>query len=707
MNLKDQYNYLTPTNDQSVAIEKLNDFLNKSGQVFILKGYAGSGKTTLLKGIVKYLEQMLWDFKVMAPTGRAAKILREKTGHGATIHSTIYNLQDLECINKEKEDEAEHAMHYYFPIRKTDADTETILIIDESSLIGNNESKNPLFTFGSNKLLDDILTYANQGIRSKIIFCGDPAQLSPVGDSNSYALNSDYFEGMHIECDSTELREVMRQKDNLILENASQLRKLIANNKIRQDLKFKYDGDSFIQLPITEIAEKYTNTYPNPEIGDGVIISYSNQQCFYVNKSIREKLYPGEKDITPGEILLLNNNNYHTYGTELFNGDLLKVTSVNDKIITQAAPVINQSGKREVINLNFRNIKFRIPNYDKEISCFIVDSHLNSIDRDLSFDETRALYINFVIRFNENQKQRKKENLPTYKVGSKEFKDALRIDPFYNALKVKYGYAITCHKAQGGEWKKVIVDYSGNISLKTDPLKWCYTATTRASETLFAVNPPLFSSLSRLTFSKITNIGKVPKNVFDLTNIPVSPHHNNDNHPGKYLKYWSVLEKIENSDFNIEKIESRDYLERYYISKGDVKYTLDGTHDGSGYFKAPFKIVSDKGSIEDKEELVKIFNASNFEMIVINHKSEFEFLNILDSKIKAICNDLNISITNIEEFREKYYVCYYLQTSNVCSYIQFYFNDQENFSTALPKSMIGDNDRELKKIIERLEQNVV
>ncbi len=182
------------SNQQLAAFDKIKEFVNSDKKVFILKGYAGTGKTTLLKSVVDFLKEDNHIVQLMAPTGRAAKILRDKTSYGTTIHSAIYKLKELENINSNSEEVAVHKVKYHFPIDLS-VTTQRILIIDEASMISSRKMTNELFNFGSDVLLDDILTHTFcSNKNNKIIFVGDPAQLPPVGDNTSLALDESYFE---------------------------------------------------------------------------------------------------------------------------------------------------------------------------------------------------------------------------------------------------------------------------------------------------------------------------------------------------------------------------------------------------------------------------------------------------------------------------------------------------------------------------------
>ena len=711
MKIFDHFQHINLTNDQRNALEKLHAFLESEERVFILQGYAGSGKTTILKGFVGYLESLKKKYQLMAPTGRAAKVIREKTKKEATtIHRGIYNFESLDTFEAENELVEEQSYHYVFPINQISED-QNILIIDESSMVSSKESKHELFTFGTGFLLNDLLTYAKISTsKNKLIFVGDPAQLPPVGDNKSLALNPDYFiSDLNLCTKTAELTEVVRQNDNLILKNAEKIRNLIFSEN-RNELKFDYDAESFVQSNPNDFYEHFADTFPTPKVGDGVIIAYSNGQCFHNNIAIREKLFPNQKDLVVGDIILINNNNYHTYGTELFNGDLAQVVEVNPDTISQSAPVmIDKNGKKEriIISLRFKWIKIRLPHFSEDISCLIHYDLLNSVNRDLSIDEMKAVYINFLIRFNEEQKKRKEKGLPSYKIGSEEFKNALKSDPFFNALKIKYGYSITCHKSQGGEWEKVFVDYSGRVSLKTEPLKWCYTATTRARESVICLNAPNFGVFSRLNFQPIGQIGNFPKNAISFLGVKDSPFHNSNAHKCKSLKYWEIYEKLENTNFKIENLFSpiNGYLERYFISndKNEI-LPLDGHHNGAGYFTQAFKVTNNNGNPE-ATELEAIFNTPYQRQYLIDWNPVESFLKELHSSVLQACDHSNSALTNVVK-TGKYDVTYYFITESVCSYIQFYYNGQNQFTSAMPKQIGSEEDEKLKLIISNLESYV-
>ncbi len=708
MKIFDHFQHITLTNDQRNALKKLHAFLESDERVFILQGYAGSGKTTLLKGLIDYLKSISKQFDVMAPTGRAAKILRDKAGYGQTIHKTIYNFEELKTFqNKDNEDD--HSFHYIFPIRNNDTDNK-ILIIDEASMVSSREAKNELFTFGTDVLLNDLLTYSGiPNSVNKIIFVGDPAQLPPVGDNSSKALMIEYFEGLNITTNTSSLKEVVRQHDNTILENATKIRSLIGS-EVRSELTLTYDETCFIKTLSEDIANKYAKKFPLPEIGQGVIIAFSNAQCLQYNRSVRRKIYPECETVTQGDLLIINHNNYHTYDVELMNGEMAKVMDVAEDIIPRKnIPVyetINGKRIKKHITLNFRKVTIRVEHYSDEIECLIIDSLLNSPGRDLSIPEMKALYIDFVMRFQDEQKTKKEKGLPTFKVGSEEFKEQLKSDPYFNALRVKYGYAITCHKSQGGEWQTTFVDYYGRTSLKDDPLRWSYTATTRAVKKCYAANAPNVSTFAQFNIGEVQPLTNVPVNAIALENIPVSPFHVENQHRAKSLKYWEVREKLENSSFQLFSVQSLGgFQERYTISFEDEKDHFDTHHNNAGIFNGFQAVHRDQYTWH--QELLGLLNQPYQITYNIDYAPSIPVLEKLHGLMQSVCNETDVTITNIIEQTDNYHAIYFLKTDAKCALIQFYFNGNEQLTRALPKSTDNGEDEKLNKLISKLRVNVI
>lgn len=687
----DHFQNLTLTDDQRNALVKITEFLNSDAQIFILKGYAGSGKTTLLKGLVRYLQEEKKQCQVMAPTGRAAKILRKKVGQGETIHKSIYKFDRLE--------NDKNTYEYIYQIRLEEDSERHIYIVDEASMISNKESKQEFFRFGTDILLQDLLTFSRvKQSPNKIIFVGDPAQLPPVTDNTSYALEATFFETEELKVMQAEMTQVVRQTDNLILKNATKIRNLIEQEK-KSELAFDYD-DAFIKIESKEIADLYTNLFPMPKLGQGVVITFSNAQCLHYNQNIRSKIFPNSPELVAGDILLINQN-CRAQGIDLFNGDMVQVVEVSNNLITHPKIPVPDNGKKHYIDLHFRKVRVRLEQSDIELDCYIIDSLLNSTARDLTPIEKKALYIDFAIRFRDKFKGEYKEN-------SEEFKEALKNDLFFNALRVKYGYAITCHKSQGGEWDTTFVDYYGRTGLNNDALRWSYTATTRAVNKCYAANAPYTTRFSNFQVSAIGAVSKMPNETFSLKNVLLSPFHTEQQHLAKNLKYWEIVANLEDTPYKVERVETKgDYQERYTISNGEQTDTFDVFHTGAGVFK-DFKPLHGNATAWQAEVLTLLNKPNTDILFEIDYSPSTSLFQKLYGLMQSACEDAKVTITNIEERPDDYNVLYCLKTDNgKGAYIQFYFNNKEQLTRAMPKSMNGANDQKLQLLIQKLKEYVL
>lgn len=690
------------SSEQEEALARLKSFLLSNANIFILKGYAGTGKTTLIKSLTDFLQEQNRHFQVMAPTGRAAKILRSKTGSGATIHSCIYNFEDIRFIDSNqssgKEEYNEHK--YIFPIKER-IELGSILIVDEASMISCQKSQHPWLQFGSDILLQDLLTYANcAALKTKIIFVGDPAQLPPVGDNTSWAFETKLFSSKGLVCEEFTLREVKRQGDNTILRNASLIRDKIDEEQPRE-LMLSYDSNSFVHIKTEDVISLFTSENPMPRLGMSAIIAYSNMQCYRYNRAIREVYFPKKETVQVGDVVqIIKNFRGVCNGVELemYNGDFAQILSVKEEVERIAAPIY-LDGIKKIYHLSFREVEMLLDHSDTPFTCLIIDSLLNSSNKQLSYEEYQALYVNFCMRFDEEQKRRKELGQEVYTRKSKQFKKMLLGDRYINAVQCKFGYAITCHKAQGGEWDKAFVDYSNVVSLKKQPLRWCYTATTRARELCYAINPPHFNCFSRFTVSDISIFSKIPKEAYNFDGTTLSPFHNEGQHLCKSHLYWTLIEAIEDSPFELKSILSREYLERYTLSNGSEDFVVEGHHNSGGLFLKGFHLVS--GS---SDEVLSFFNQDKLLKFELNYNPSANLFKELYSMMQDCCSSLDITITNVEEYLEQYYLIYYLKTDNICSYIQFYFNNQEQLTRAMPRTYQSLEDKKLCQLIELIKE---
>jgi hypothetical protein len=579
---RDIFTDVNLTLSQIDAVDSLEKFLfDREKQCFILKGYAGTGKTFLIGALIKYLNEIHISSMVMAPTGRAARIIAERHNTNATtIHRAIYyvkNLKEYESVN----DDGKPTFKYYYDLLNNDHEQGTVFIVDEASMISDFYNEDEFIRFGSGYLLKDLMTYINfdgNDNKKKIIFVGDTAQLPPVNMAYSPALDEEYLRRYFaINISSAILTDIVRQKkDSTILKVATSYRKAIDDN-IYNQFNFIHDGNEVQKLTINELIPEYLRVIENKVDGDSILITYANSSAASYNKIIRSNIFPGKEEIMPGDRIIVVKNNYFAE-IDIMNGQMGYVEDVDPTIEVFNIPL--NTGKKEgggkdviFIKLTFRKMLLRFyDNQNKEhlLKLIVLENLLYNDQLGITSDESKALYVFF-----------KQRNIGI-KHNTEEFKNAIKSDPYFNALQIKFGYAITCHKSQGGSWKNVFVDFDGRNRLDKDSLRWCYTAVTRSEERLYAVNILNYSLLYPIKMKMVDykellkNIELIPiqqsqteskqsANTTDFS-IPENFQGDKDFMKALYLKIKSILP---NEAIFIEDIH-KDYLEQY-------KFHISGT----------------------------------------------------------------------------------------------------------------------------------
>ena len=675
------------TNQQNKVFEQIKAFLNSDASVFILRGYAGTGKTTMVKVIADYIKQTR-QLAMMAPTGRAARVLAMKTGHTATtIHKAIYSKAHVEP--KKVKNIAESEFKFVFSINNSENGGNIVAIVDEASMVCSRKIEHELFMFGTDNLMEDLLTFVRPNFGGKVIFVGDPAQLPPVGESVSNALRAEYFKEKGLKVIEAELTEVLRQKDDsVILKNAMMIRDLLKKDK-RNQLVFEEQKNDVETVPSEQFLDKYLNYRKESGKHDSVIICYSNKSANRYNRDIRKSLYGGDVPLQENDILLITQNNYRL---DRMNGEFVPVLSIGERI-QQSAPVYAQiGGKKEriVITLNF--IKVTVPNGDgNPIPCMLLEDLLTSDTATISIDENRALYINFCMR-NPNLKQ-----------GTESFAEALLNDEYYNAIRAKYGYAVTGHKCQGGEWGKVFVDYTGRTGLDDDSLRWAYTATTRAQKTLYVTNLPHITPFSKFRIEPIQKCKNIAPECRILNEVPPTPFHNKNADNGIRAKYHCIAKNMEYTPYRIISVQSRPYLEIYNIQ------TPDGVDRYDLFYKAgdiflPAKAASPNQHTPLIEIMLNDEQGMSYKYNYI--PSDESHCKLLDL-IRSACDTISVQITNVVEHAEDFSTTYYMRTSGTFSYIKVYVNSNGFITYAKPMSLKGKDDGELSEIIEIINSHFV
>ena len=446
-----------PTLGQEDLIRELGVFLASGdpAEIMLIRGYAGTGKTTLLKSLVKTLNTLKQKSVLLAPTGRAAKVLASYSGHPAwTIHKKIYRQKSGR--DGLGEFVLDRNLHKH-----------TCFIVDEASMIGD---RSPDSVFGSGDLLRDLLDYMESGSGCRLVLVGDTAQLPPVGLEISPALNPERLISFGYKVREIELTDVVRQAEGSgILFNATSIRHLITRG-LKDYPRFNFTVYPDITLVSgEELLETISSSYDRYGTSDTIVVTRSNKRANKFNAGIRREILWREEQVSPGDLLMVVKNNYFwkDQGNTLdfiANGDIIRVVKV--------------LSTEEVHGHTFANILISMPDYqDIELEVKVL---LDVIDLDgpsLDYEQQKSLYLSVA------------EDYPD-EVSRKGLSDKVSADPYYNALQVKFAYAVTCHKAQGGQWKSVFLDqgYFTDEMLTIDYLRWLYTAFTRASEKLYLVN---------------------------------------------------------------------------------------------------------------------------------------------------------------------------------------------------------------------------
>jgi ATP-dependent exoDNAse (exonuclease V) alpha subunit len=452
---------LPPTPEQSQALDVFTQFMtDRSDQVvMILRGCAGTGKTTLASAIVKAMAGLKQKLILLAPTGRAAKVFSLHSGHAAyTIHRRIYRQRsagDLSAFNL-----------------NDNLNRDTLFLVDEASMISNLGLGDT--AFGSGCLLDDLMQFVYNGQNCRMLLIGDRAQLPPVGEEESPALSAQMLRGYGMQVYEADLNEVLRQgEDSGILWNATMIRNLWRREAGMVSLpKIRFQGFSDIQVvPGDELVDTLSSSYYRAGMDDTIVITRSNKRANIYNQGIRNMVLDRDEELCRGDLLMIVKNNYFwTEGSKeipfLANGDRAVVQRVRNV--------------HELYGFRFAEVTISLPDYDDyELTATLCLDTLTSEAPALTREQQEQLF-NAVM-----------EDYADITVKAERIK-RLKGDRYYNALQVKFAYAVTCHKAQGGQWAHVYLDqgYMTDDMLTPDYIHWLYTAFTRATEKLYLVNWP-------------------------------------------------------------------------------------------------------------------------------------------------------------------------------------------------------------------------
>ena len=448
---------ISPTDDQSEALKRIADYIceDTNDKIFLLTGYAGTGKTSLISSVVRTLDLLRIRSVLMAPTGRAAKVLSAFSGKQAfTIHKKIY-----------RQKSSKDGMGKFILDRNMHRDT--YFIVDEASMLSNNTGDTSLF--GSGRLLDDLLEYVFSGIGCKLIIAGDTAQLPPVGSVVSPALDPVMLQEYGFMLVSSDLKQVIRQSESSgILMNATGIRLQVEENDLS---KPRIDCNSFTdirRISGEDLVEELSASYDKCGLEGTIVVVNSNKQANKYNQGIRNRIFFREEEISSGDIIMVVKNNYFLTEEEegpgfIANGDIAEILRIRKY--------------EERYGFRFAEMLLRFADYDLEVESKVLLDVLHLDTPSLPAEKNKELFNNILADYIDLKTRRKQY-------------EAVRNNPYFNALQIKFSYAVTCHKAQGGQWERVFIDQGmfNRQEITIDYLRWFYTALTRSTDRLYLVN---------------------------------------------------------------------------------------------------------------------------------------------------------------------------------------------------------------------------
>jgi exodeoxyribonuclease V len=448
-----------PTEDQAATLRKLAGYICEpdSDIIFLLTGYAGTGKTSIISAFVRTLDSLRMKSVLLAPTGRAAKVLASYAGKQAyTIHKKIYRQNSLkDGIGSFKLDR--------------NLSRDTFFIVDEASMISNSSNESSIF--GSGRLLDDLIEYVYSGTSCRLILVGDNAQLPPVGSDRSPALEAAVIKEYGFGMICSELRQVVRQSESSgVLMNATRVRLQVSSNDLVRPSIDCLNFSDVIRISGEDLIEEISSAYGTCGLDETIIVVNSNKMANRYNQGIRNRIFFREEEICAGDMVMVVKNNYSVIEEEsepgfIANGDIAEVLKIR-KI-------------EERYGFRFAEMELRLVDYGIEIESKVLLDVIGLDTPSLPSDRNRELFQNILADYLHLKSRRNQI-------------DAVRSDPYFNALQIKFSYAVTCHKAQGGQWERVFIDQGmfNRNPITLDYLRWFYTALTRSTDRIYLVNFP-------------------------------------------------------------------------------------------------------------------------------------------------------------------------------------------------------------------------
>jgi tRNA A37 threonylcarbamoyladenosine biosynthesis protein TsaE len=723
LSLRDAFAGEALSKGQEELIGELETFFeDRNARIFLLKGYAGTGKTFILKGLTTYLSAQGRSFRLCAPTGRAAKVLEEKTEHEArTMHSRIYNFEKLvEFVDDGLE--GSETFRNYAQIAVNDHAANTVYIADEASLISDVYQEGEFYHSGSGRLLTDFLSFVgfdHNDHDKKVILVGDPAQLPPVGMRFSPALDANYLrETFGIISRGYELKEVVRQKAGSgVLKNVMPLRESL-DSKVFNKLTLDFSADDIEEVSSSQILSSYLASCEHAINGKSVIITKSNEEATEYNRMVRQHFFPDKTNVTAGDKLIVVAN-VQLDGLFISNGDFAWVKEVSEQVEVRRVPLKRKHPETKIVetievSLSFRDALLGVRDTEGRAQFFrtkILENLLYSSDRSLGSDEQKALYVDFCMRH-------------AHLKGNRHlFSQTLRNDPYFKALRVKFGYAVTCHKAQGSEWEHVFVICPRDQNpLAADYFRWLYTAMTRTKGRLYLTHPPHrevgsgIKVVHRPDLRPIRSQEAAPAAIADFATRGEDATFKTFGLTEEDGILFGILMQVHSAlagtGIEIESIAHNQYQEAYFFHRDGASARINIPYNGKGKIGRVMSTQTDTLSEELRRLLepltagVALVNRSTSSTAAGHEEGDLvgriskDFLREFHTRLLPLTRERGIQIADLAE--KPWCQRYTFARESDSAVVDVWYNGKSIFTKALPVSQAGGQGILLTDVLDLL-----
>lgn len=684
------------TTEQKLVLSQSEAFVvNQEADVLIITGAAGTGKSVIIGELCKRLYAQHKTVLIAAPTGSASYNLHKRTGlQVSTLHSQLYHYSGI----KEKGDD-------YYTL-EFDLNTNLVrpdcIIMDEAGMIGDKEQSEGILRFGSGRVLNDLIQLGKKfSTPPKLIFVGDPYQLAPINQQQSPCLFNEYLEYEYqLRVHLLELTEIKRQTDRFLLSTLHYLREKIAH---QDESAFQLTDESPKGIASLEVADVYVKENPLRKPFQSAIIAYTNAKVSEYNHLVREK-YGFNDTLHEGDLLLSTRTIYDEAREVLTNGSIIQVERVSSMVESRTIPIRVKDKGEILIELRFRTAEIRpVDSSDESVKQVkILENSLTAETSSIGEEVWRALFVDFLVRHKGLLEQKKQaRGIPEeYSKWLKKFAEELRKDPYFNAVLVKYAYAITGHRSQGHEWETVYVDVDSQKNIHSiDGLKWLYTACTRAKEKLVFINKEKTNFFALCEFQGFDELSNIPAGFYATKHIKVEADDDPSIHQFPFIKpFIATLKAVEYRLNAVLDITYGSYFIRTNWTIGSKMIPID-----FGYSKKGMKELVVKMDLFERStvyrDLIREIQTAKDVLDIPKAKDTVE--QFMREKLLHALDLYQTRLCNVVE-KSEYQTDYHLENAEGKAVLSFWRNKQLQYSSVKMKSEAAATGDIYPKLIDYL-----